>query len=365
MQPQMLSAEHGEAPPARTTAGSRARAPEDTAGTPAPAPEHHGAKPRRDHPSCRPKAVSLFSGCGGSDAGLIAAGFEIILANDISTYARDLYQANQPETDFQFKDIRKIRSFPKADLLVGCYPCQGFSQGGARQSERTINYLYREFDRALRQIRPKAFVVENVAGMRRSDFAHLLANQMRRFRIAGYRVDAKLLDAAAFGVPQHRRRIFIVGIRSDLGIRYAFPKPTHGNEGAPFTTVRKALAGLPEWPDGEFFDDEFHWYYMSRNRHCSWSEPSRTIVSRARHMPLHPISPALIRVHTDKWTWASNEPPRRFSYREAACLQGFSNELIFPDTGHMMSKYRAIGNAVPPGLFEAIGQGFDEFDDIW
>ena len=98
------------------------------------------------------------------------------------------------------------------------------------------------------------------------------------------------------------------------------------------------------------------------NRHCSWSEPSKTIVSRARHMPLHPISPTLVRIHTDKWTWSSDEPRRRFSYREAAYLQGFSSELIFPDTGHMKSKYRAIGNAVPPALFEAIGRGFD---DIW
>ncbi len=363
MQPLMLTRAHGGARPAYTTAGYQPRAPEDMAGTRPPAPEHHGTKPSREQPSCRPKAVSLFSGCGGSDTGLIAAGFDIILANDISAYARDLYQANLPETDFQFKDIRRIRSFPKADLVVGCYPCQGFSQGGARESERTINYLYREFDRALRQIKPKAFVVENVAGMRRSDFAHLLSNQIRRFRMAGYRVDHKVLDAADFGVPQHRRRIFIVGIRSDLGSRYTFPERTHGgSEGAPLRSVRQALTGLPDWPDGEFFDDEFHWYYMSRNRHCSWSEPSKTIVSRARHMPLHPISPPLVRIHTDKWTWASDGRRRRFSYREAACLQGFSSELIFPDTGHMKSKYRAIGNAVPPALFGAIGRGFD---DIW
>ena len=310
-----------------------------------------------------PKAVSLFSGCGGSDAGLIAAGFEVILANDISAYARDLYTANLPETDFQFTDIRQVRSFPNADLLVGCYPCQGFSQGGARQSDRKINYLYREFDRALRQIKPKAFVVENVPGMRRSDFAHLLANQIRRFRIAGYRVDHKLLDAAAFGVPQHRSRIFIVGIRSDLGCRYTFPEPTHGRrKGPPVRTVRDALVGLPDWPNGEFFDDDFHWYYMSRNRRCEWSTASKTIVSHPRHMPLHPISPPLVRVDTDKWTWTSDGPRRRFSYREAACLQGFSSELVFPDTAAMRSKYKAIGNAVPPDLFEAIARAFD---NIW
>ena len=103
--------------------------------------------------------------------------------------------------------------------------------------------------------------------MQRSDFAHLLRNQIVRFRLAGYRVTTDLLNAVDFGVPQERRRIFIVGIRSDLGIRYKFPKPTHDKNGKTrFRTIADALAGLPDWPKDEFFDDEFHWYYMSRNR---------------------------------------------------------------------------------------------------
>lgn len=316
----------------------------------------------------RPKVVSLFSGCGGSDAGLIAAGFDIVFANDIVPYARDLYKRNLPDTDFQCKDIKKVRSFPHADLLVGCYPCQGFSQGGARKSDRKINYLYREFDRVLRQIRPKAFIVENVPGMRRSDFAHLLWNQIIRFRLAGYRVVTALLDAVDFGAPQERRRIFIVGIRSDLGLCYEFPKPTHGQAGkAPVKTISDALTGLPDWPKGEFFDDEFHWYYMSRNRRRGWSQPSKTILSHPRHMPLHPISPPLIRIHTDKWVWSYDGPRRRFSYREAARLQGFGEafefpEFKFPETGSMKDKYKAIGNAVPPPLFKAVA---DALPNIW
>ena len=317
----------------------------------------------RNSRSNRPKVVSLFSGCGGSDSGLIDADFEVIFANDIASYARDLYEANLPETDFQYKDIREILSFPRADLLVGCYPCQGFSQGGARVSNRRINYLYREFDRALRQVKPKAFVVENVSGMRRSDFVHLLRNQITRFRMAGYHVDYKMLNAVNFGVPQRRKRIFIVGIRSDLGIRYVFPEPTHIGIGTKkFKTIADALSGLPEWPNGEFCEDEFHWYYMSRNRRCDWSEPSKTIVSNPRHMPLHPISPKLLRVHTDKWIWSSDAPRRRFSYREAARLQSFKKDMIFPETGSMRDKYEAVGNAVPPPLFKAIGQAFA---DIW
>lgn len=303
------------------------------------------------------KAVSLFSGCGGSDSGLVQSGFDVIFANDIMPYARDLYLANFPETDYQCRDIKEIKSFPKADLLVGCYPCQGFSQGGARESNRKINYLYREFDRALRQIRPKAFIVENVSGMYRSDFRHLLQNQIIRFRLAGYLVETKLLNADHFGVAQERRRVFIVGIRSDLGVRYKFPKPTHGiGQRKPVKTIADALAGLPDWPEGDFLDAGFHWYYMSRNRRRDWTEPSKTIVSSARHMPIHPISPELIYVQPDKWRWSGDAPKRRFSYREASRLQGFNDHLVFPENGTLLKKYEVIGNAVPPPLFQAVAK---------
>lgn len=318
---------------------------------------------KSDSTKSKAKAVSLFSGCGGSDAGLAASGFEVILANDISTYAKDLYEANLPETDFRCQDIGEIQSFPAADLLVGCYPCQGFSQGGARDSNRKINYLYREFDRALREIKPKAFIVENVSGMRRRDFFHLLRNQIVRFRMAGYKVSHDMLNAVNFGVPQERLRIFIVGIRSDLGVRYVFPEPTHTIDGdVKYLTIRDVLEGMPNWPEGEFFDDKFHWYYMSRNRRRGWSQPSKTIVSHPRHMPLHPISPKLIRIHTDKWVWSSDAPRRRFSFREAARLQGFNAKLTFPENGTMRQKYEAIGNAVPPPLFQAVA---DAIPDVW
>lgn len=312
---------------------------------------------------CKAKAVSLFSGCGGSDSGLVKARFDVIFANDNMAYARDLYLANLPETDYQRTNIQEIKSFPKADLLVGCYPCQGFSQGGVRDSSRKINYLYREFDRALRQIRPKAFIVENVSGMCRNDFKHLLKNQIIRFRLAGYLVKEKLLNAAHFGVAQERKRIFIVGIRSDLGIRYEFPEPTHGTEqNKPIKTIADALTGLPDWPKGEFLDTDFHWYYMSRNRRRDWTQPSKTIVSNARHMPLHPISPELIYVQPDKWEWSTNAPGRRFSYREASRLQGFKNKMIFPEHGTLLKKYEVIGNAVPPPLFQAVANALP---DIW
>jgi len=148
-------------------------------------------------------AVSLFSGCGGSDAGIINAGFDVLMANDILPYARDVYLANHADTDYRLGDIASIDTFPRAELLVGCYPCQGFSQGGVRKADRKINTLYLEFARALTRFKPKAFIVENVSGMVRSNFLHLLEGQKRVFMEAGYRVKSEVLNAADFGIYNH------------------------------------------------------------------------------------------------------------------------------------------------------------------
>jgi DNA (cytosine-5)-methyltransferase 1 len=311
-----------------------------------------------------PTAVSLFSGCGGSDAGIISAGFDVLMANDVLHYARDVYLANHPATDYVRGNVSLIPSFPSAELLVGCYPCQGFSQGGKRNPDKKINTLYLEFARALNLIKPKAFIVENVSGMFRQNFRHLLEDQLRIFSEAGYAVKANILNAADYGVAQERKRIFIVGIRNDFNLEYEFPTPSYGtSDGRPKQTIREALAGMPEWPVGEFYDLDFHWYYMSRDRRNAWEEPSRTIVANPRHMPLHPLSPKMIKREHNVWEFEHDGPARRFSYREAAKLQGFG-DLEFPSTkwGSLTQRYTVVGNAVPPPLFEAVARALP---DIW
>ena len=310
-----------------------------------------------------PTVVSLFSGCGGSDAGVLRAGFDVLMANDILPYARDVYLANHPETDYVLGDVSAIESFPSADMLVGCYPCQGFSQGGVRKADRKINTLYLEFARALRIVKPKAFIVENVSGMVRKNFEHLLKDQFKVFEEAGYRVKSQILNASHFGVAQDRKRIFIVGIHETFGVDFSFPTATHGEGLKKVNTIRDAIGDLPEWPVGEFYDADFHWYYLSRNRRQDWDQISKTIVANPRHMPLHPISHNLEKLGPDKWQFTSNDRARRFSFREAAYLQGFGN-LVFPETerASMNMKYTVVGNAVPPPLFEAVARGIP---DIW
>jgi len=310
----------------------------------------------------KPTAVSLFTGCGGSDAGVITAGFDVLMANDIIPYAKDVYTANHPETDYILGSVANIESFPKSDLLVGCYPCQGFSQGGLRDANNKLNLLYLEFARALNAIKPKAFIVENVSGMVRSNYSHLLTDQIKTFTEAGYNVVYKVLNAAHYGVAQERKRIFIVGIRNDFGLQYQFPEVTHSAD--VYVTIKEAIGDLPLWPEGEFYDYDFHWYYMSRDRRRDWSQPSKTIVSNPRHMPLHPVSPTMVKLGDDKWEFTTADKARRFSYREAARLQGFSKEFIFPETDNasLGMKYKVVGNAVPPPLFEAVAKALP---DIW
>jgi DNA (cytosine-5)-methyltransferase 1 len=259
-------------------------------------------------------------------------------------------------------DIADFSSFPSADLIVGCYPCQGFTQGGRRNSGDSINYLYQHFDRVLRAVGPKAFVVENVNGMAYGENRELLNNQICRYRLAGYRVQWQVLNAKEHGVAQDRRRVFIVGIRSDLDFQYTFPKAGYGgNTGRKPLGQRNVLEGLPLWPEGEFCDERFHWYYLSRNRRRPWDQPSQCIVGHWRHVPLHPLSPPLIRIHTDKWVFSREGPARRLSYRECAALQGFPQRFTWK-RGTVRERFQMIGNAVPPPLFKAV---IAELEDLW
>ena len=307
------------------------------------------------------RALSLFSGCGGSDLALKRLGYDVVWANDIVQVACDTYRDNVAPV-IEHGNIVDFKTFPNADLLIGCYPCQGFTQGGRRDSSDSINYLYQEFDRVLRLTSPKAFVVENVNGMLYGTNRQLLENQLRRYRLAGYRVKWQVLNARDYGVPQNRNRVFIVGIRSDLDFEYKFPNPQFGPKtGRKFQSQKTALDGMAEWPVGEFNDEPFHWYYFSRNRRRSWSQPSACIVGHWRHVPLHPMSPPLRRIHTDKWIFSRKDLGRRFAYRECAALQGFPRSFVWK-RGSVRQRFQMIGNAVPPPLFGAVVK---KLRDLW
>jgi DNA (cytosine-5)-methyltransferase 1 len=300
-------------------------------------------------------ALSLFAGCGGSDIGLATAGVDVLWANEKYESACAFYRSVTGRENIAQGDIASVKQFPRADLLVGCYPCQGYSQGGSRNPVARINYLYREFDRAVRKVKPAAFIVENVDGMRFSQNRALLDNQLVRFRLAGYSVAWQVLDAKDYGVAQTRRRLFIVGIRSCKRLRYDFPNPTHGPLGRqPCRTQKDAIWRLRHSLNGTYNDEPFHWYYLSRNRRREWNEPAATVVARDRHIALHPDSPPLEKIGNDAWRFVeSDRRPRRLSYLECAALQGFPDPCAFNEQS-LTLRYRAIGNAVPPPLFAVV-----------
>lgn len=188
------------------------------------------------------------------------------------------------------------------------------------------------------------------------------------FEKLGYEVKWKLLNALDYGVPQERERVFFIGAKRGLGITIHFPERTHapqpmvtvdGRRLERYRTLRDAIGDLPpleQRKDDEVYEGSFSPIYMSRNRYRSWDEPSYTILASARHIPLHPDSPKMIKVGKDKWVFA-NEPgkkPRRLSVRECARLQTFPDWYKF--VGSTIDKYALIGDAVPPLLAKRIAE---------
>jgi DNA (cytosine-5)-methyltransferase 1 len=335
------------------------------------------------------RTISLFTGCGGMDIGAERAGAEIVFANDVMPEAAETYKAQFPDVPFVAGDIGDVATFPSAELVVGGYPCQSFSLGGRRTPEKDERtQLYRQFARCVDLVNPKFFVAENVKGLKSLKSGHWLQEQLALFEelgVHGYNVSWALLQAQNYGVPQRRKRVFIVGVRRDLGLHYWFPEATHGNPAEvikygllQYSSHGDAIAGLPLWPAGEFYerphDPEGHmsWYYMSRNRKADWDEPSFTVVANFRHVTLHPASSTMRLVWSDlkngwkqKWEFTGEfehrvghperpvlEVPRRLSWRECALIQTLPADL--EPVGNLERKFEQIGNAVPPRLVEAV-----------
>ncbi|MHA6259225.1 DNA cytosine methyltransferase [Sporosarcina sp. CAU 1771] len=176
----------------------------------------------------KPKVVSLFSGAGGMDLGFINAGFEVIWASDIFIEAVNTYKKNiGPE--IELADLTQVDSkdIPDgADVIIGGFPCQGFSIANSKRNEEDKrNFLYLEMLRIVKDKQPKFFVAENVKGIMSLGKGKVLELIKKDFEEIGYKVDAKLLNAAEYGVPQARERVIILGNR--IGQENKFPLPTH------------------------------------------------------------------------------------------------------------------------------------------
>ncbi len=185
------------------------------------------------------RVVSLFSGAGGMDLGFEKAGFDIVWANDFFKEAVESYKKNVSK-NVVYGDITKIDSSEipdDIDLVIGGFPCQGFSVANTKRSMKDErNFLYKEMLRIIKDKKPKFFVAENVKGLLSMEKGKVFEMIKKDFESIGYKVDAKLLNAAEYGVPQARERLVIIGNR--LGIENPFPTPTHWVDSKQYKTKK-------------------------------------------------------------------------------------------------------------------------------
>ncbi len=200
------------------------------------------------------KIASLFSGCGGLDLGFIKSGFEVVWANDFFKEAVETYQKNIGN-HIIYGDITKIPSeiIPDdIDVLLGGFPCQGFSVANTKRSmEDQRNFLYKELLRLIKDKKPKFFIGENVKGLLSIQKGKVINMIINDFKSLGYDVEYRLLKASDYGVPQNRERVVIIGNR--LGLKNPFPKKTHGivntffeDNLSPYITVKDVVGHLAE-----------------------------------------------------------------------------------------------------------------------
>ena len=185
------------------------------------------------------RVISLFSGAGGMDLGFINAGFDIVWANDFFKEAVESYKKNISE-DIVFGDITKIKSSEMPDdidLVIGGFPCQGFSVANTKRSMKDErNFLYKEMLIVIKDKNPKFFVAENVKGILSMEKGKVIEMIKKDFESLGYKVDARLLNAAEYGVPQARERVVIIGNR--LGLENPYPTPTHWVDSKKYTSKK-------------------------------------------------------------------------------------------------------------------------------
>lgn len=375
------------------------------------------------------KSIELFAGAGGLGIGLHKAGFKPTSVIERDIYCCDTIRQNQnlkvkavAGWHVERRDVRKFdfKEFEGiVDLVSGGPPCQPFSMGGKHKAYNDTRDMFPEAIRAVREARPKAFIFENVKGLTRSSFRNyyeyiqlqmehpMLArkgaeswmehfSRLERHHTSGkrgdlhYRVVTRLLNAANFGVPQKRERVFFVGFRDDLGIKWSFPEETHSLDAliweqvkessywernkvpkgsrsvhprmldrakkldvkpsaSPWQTVREAISDLPD-PEkkprqaAEIWNHQFQGGARSYAGHTGspLDEPAKTLKAGVHGVP-----------GGENMVARPDGSVRYFTVRESARLQTFPDEYIFH--GSWSEAMRQLGNAVPVNLANIVG----------
>jgi DNA (cytosine-5)-methyltransferase 1 len=341
--------------------------------------------------------VDLFSGAGGMSLGASAAGIKIAFAVEADTHAAATYAHNHRNTFLLQDDIRKV-SWDKVRETWGCRrdtvvfggpPCQGFSYSNqkTRSRENPSNWLFREFMRAVRELKPTWVVFENVKGITDTEGGIFFEQVLDELNGEGYTLTDGILDAADFGVPQHRQRLFIVGSRE--GVKLALPE----GDSAHRFTVRDAIDDLPRLVNGALVN----WLPYHRGAKSAYARRLRrklarcpnhlvscnaqSILNRYRYIPqggnwedipsrlmrnyadrsrchtgiyhrLHGHRPSIVIGNYRKNMLIHPKADRGLSVREAARIQSFPDWFEF--VGSIGFQQQQVGNAVPPLLAAAV-----------
>ena len=333
------------------------------------------------------KVLSLFSGCGGLDLGFKNAGYEVVAAIDNWQDALNTVQNNFPKSTVINLDLGEFNKHNfdqfknEVDVVIGGPPCQGFSISGKRDVDDPRNKLYQGFLKVVKHVNPKAFVMENVPNLVSMDNGEILKKILGDFKNLGYCLEYKVLTASDFGVPQNRKRVFIVGIKNDQ-----FKFPLEKNTINDRLTCQDAISDLPE---GDLIDDA-PYKIRSKSRYqelmrsgssgiCNHQitkhdvktiETIKLVPDGGNYKNL-PENLRMTRKVNIAWTRYSSKKPsltidtghrHHFHYkynrvptvRESARIQSFPDNFIF--FGSKTSQYKQVGNAVPPLLAEAVAE---------
>jgi DNA (cytosine-5)-methyltransferase 1 len=344
------------------------------------------------------RLIDLFAGCGGMTRGFAETGrFEPIFAVEMDEDASATYAANFGAEHVVTDKIEHVEKFPKADVVIGGPPCQGFSllnRKGVGLERRT---LWREYLRALRESGAEAFVMENVPQLIGS--AEYEAFKTAAEQELGFTVEGRILNAADYGVPQRRRRAIVIGVKHG---KIPWPTQTHFDPGAiplggqPWRTFADAVSGLPRKPSGK------NWHNgrnprpetIIRYRHvphnggnrfqmqasldaeelghlvpsCWRNKPTGTTDVFGRlywKRPAFTIRTEFYKPEKGRYLHPSEDRP--ITIREAARCMSFHDDFVFPLEQRWTEIAKQIGNAVPPILAQRIAEALtfalDESED--
>ena len=317
------------------------------------------------------KVVSLFSGCGGADLGIIGnfifnkkyyeiLPFKLVYAMDIDQKALNTYAENFQCEKVVCKDISdtSIDEVPDCDIVIGGFPCQSFSTVNPTKDpfDDRAN-LYKQMARIVKAKQPKVFIAENVKGLMILHKGKIFDKVIKTFEEVGYTTYSKLINSADYGVPQRRERVIIVGVRNDINdmLEYEFPKETNTDNWIPLSVAVHKLA-----------IDEQKYYFseravqgmknaknnMKRGLYQDLNKPCLTVTSHLAKVSLNSRDPVLL-VNSEK------ELYRRFTPLEAARIQSFPDKFKF--IGSEADAYRQIGNAIPPVMFWHISKSISDY----